>query len=474
MIRFSAVTFLSHPIPRRIGWTLLAFWVGITLVFLVPRLGPENPAAPLVHQLESQSADPSTLTSLPETFRKEFLLDKALPMQYLHFLGCVGAGDLGYSAAQYPTPVSGLLLGKLWQSLFILIPSLVLGWILGNLLGAWTSLRSSSIRNPIFHIVGIVSAAPAFVYALILVDFIPHHSAFVIGGLLTFIIVCSQAFRMQNQVRDEISSPYIFYARSLGISEPRILLYLLQSGTRSRLKRFARDASSIWMSLLVCEIVLEQPGLGTLLMDALRQYDFPLLQGIAIIMLGILLIGSLLVECLLPEPPADTMQPTPHRIQHRTWIFGLVLLIPLLIALWMVNSPTTLFLSPLLSTALGGTVIATLLGFLASLTPAPFKKLLRSLLSLPTLLLLTLFLVGFPAPSSVALAIALGIASMPWALPALIHDSPSWVRVFLALAVHTLLLTLALCILRLGADQCNLVGPGLLPLLIALHLLRIP
>ena len=141
---------LRHMIARA-GWYLLTFLVAVTINFVLPRLGDASPVGVLMARA-SMNLDSATARQQEEAYLAEFGLvhvdDKgqlvrdaagkpvptSLGAQFARYLSLSLRGDLGTSILQYPRRVSEIIRLALPWTLCLQLPTIVIGWIVGNLL----------------------------------------------------------------------------------------------------------------------------------------------------------------------------------------------------------------------------------------------------------------------------------------------------------------------------------------------------
>jgi len=133
---------LAKYIGRKLAWTLVVLVVALMLNFLLPRLIPGNPVDAIVGQIAAGGGTGGEqLQKIHEHFMQEFGLDKPLWQQFLIYVGNVLHGDFGTSFGQYPASVSHLIGQALPWSLAIQLPAIIVGWVLGNILGALAAFK---------------------------------------------------------------------------------------------------------------------------------------------------------------------------------------------------------------------------------------------------------------------------------------------------------------------------------------------
>ena len=135
---------LARYIGRKVAWTLVVFVVALLLNFLLlassraTRSTPSSASLPRVGAPEVNSCSRST-----SKYMEEFGLDEPLWQQFFIYVGNVFQGNLGTSFAQYPASVNTLIAQALPWSIAIMLPAIIVGWIVGNLLERWPRSRAA-------------------------------------------------------------------------------------------------------------------------------------------------------------------------------------------------------------------------------------------------------------------------------------------------------------------------------------------
>jgi len=125
-----------YLIPRLIQYVLVTV-LGITVVFIIPRLLPGDPVEKMVATMQSRSANvnPAATEKMINTLREMYGLNEGLGQQYIGFWRRLFTGDFGPSFFIFPTPVMQLINQALPWTAGLLLVTTLLGWILGNILG---------------------------------------------------------------------------------------------------------------------------------------------------------------------------------------------------------------------------------------------------------------------------------------------------------------------------------------------------
>ena len=152
----------NYPMLRhvtgRAGWYFFTFLMAVTINFFLPRLGDANPVD-LIMARAAGDIDQKTAQEQEEVYLKQFGLVEvdaagaivrhsdgspvrtSLWSQFVHYVGLSLSGDLGTSILQYPRRVSDILRDALPWTIALQLPTIVLGWVIGNLLGALAAYR---------------------------------------------------------------------------------------------------------------------------------------------------------------------------------------------------------------------------------------------------------------------------------------------------------------------------------------------
>ncbi|MGB4430720.1 MAG: ABC transporter permease, partial [Limnochordia bacterium] len=160
----------KYYIPRLIQYFTVVF-IGVTLVFVIPRLLPSNPVE---HQLsrmmaQGQYLDPAAIEEIRETLQQLYGLEGGAFQQYVSYFKRLLTGDLGPSFTQFPTPVMTLIRQSLPWTVGLLLASLSISWIIGTILGGIrVSFPRSRLAKLIELVIMGVRPIPYYIVALVL------------------------------------------------------------------------------------------------------------------------------------------------------------------------------------------------------------------------------------------------------------------------------------------------------------------
>jgi peptide/nickel transport system permease protein len=329
---------------RKAAFYMLAYFIAVSLVWLIPRLMPGDPIINLVNSILSASGMGGTAGggaggtagqwSVSEEVAQKlytfwivkFGLDKPLLEQYFLHLKNSISFDFGVSIQYYPLSVLGVINLALPWSLLLLLPASIIGWILGCVLGAYTAYKRGVLDRVVYPIFLTLSRAPLFWFALILIYiFIYQFRIFPPGGAYSFFVKPSltlefildylrhytlpfitvllpilggQAIGMRAMTIYEINSDYLNYSEMLGIKEGKLLRYAFRNAILVQTTGLPLQVANAFSGQLVMEVVFGYPGIGFYLYDAIINMDYTLIQGCFTVIILVVLIGNFLIDIL--------------------------------------------------------------------------------------------------------------------------------------------------------------------------------
>jgi peptide/nickel transport system permease protein len=338
----------EHPTLRhvlgRAGWYFLTFLVAVTLNFVLPRLGDANPVDVVMSKV-SGSLDAKTAQEKEESYLREFglvELDAAgkikrgpngkpikasIVSQFANYVGMTLRGDFGTSIHQYPKKVGEIISTALPWTIALQLPTIVFGWILGNILGALAAYKRGIFDRGFYPLALLASAVPAFCFGILLVyvlairnewfppaggysegmtqaftwEFIRSASYYyVLPFLAIFIpILGGQAIGMRSMCIYELGTDYVKYAKLLGIKESKILYYMFRNAMLPQLTGLALALGAMVGGSLIAEIVFSYPGLGLTILTAIQGNDYSVITGTTLLLTVCVLIANFTVDVLI-------------------------------------------------------------------------------------------------------------------------------------------------------------------------------
>ncbi len=300
-------------IAKRLAFLVLVIWAASTIVFFVPRLSPRNAIRERFAELaRSGGFSPADIETLVANMNQQFGLDRPLLDQYFNYLGNIIRMDFGYSLNRYPSTVTDIISQALPWTFFLLLVTTILSFIIGNLLGALSAWPRAprwvrSIATPFVLLTGV----PPVIMGILLLFFIgfrlkllPLGGSYSIGTVPNW----SWAFAMdilRHQILPALSlilgsvggwvlsmrgmgvtiqgEDYVNFAEHKGLTGGRIFRdYYLRNTLLPQVTGLALALGTVVTSAIIVEGLFGLPGLGTVLNNAIRANDFPVIYGIVL------------------------------------------------------------------------------------------------------------------------------------------------------------------------------------------------
>jgi peptide/nickel transport system permease protein len=308
-------------LSRRILFYALTALAAITVDFMIPRMMPGNPVGAILARLQSQVTT-GTIKSLEAQFGLN--TKEGLWGQYVHYLNNVIHGNLGISTGYYPSTVTSVIKGALPWTLGLVGVATVISFVLGTLLGIVVAWRRGSWLDNALPAMTFFQAAPYFFIAFLALDlfstrlgWFPSGQAYSLGTFPAWnlayagdvldhavlpaltIVVCSAAgwiVGMRNVMVTTMDEDYVLVAQAKGLPKRRVVGYAARNAILPSVSGFSLAIGFVVSGALLTEIVFSYPGLGWILLQAVNNRDYPLLQGIFLIITFAVLAANLIAD----------------------------------------------------------------------------------------------------------------------------------------------------------------------------------
>jgi peptide/nickel transport system permease protein len=311
---------------KKSGWFAITFVFAFVLNFFLPRMMPGDPVAAIVARQAQGMSNSTGIQAIYQQYTELFGTDKPMLEQFFIYVKNVLRGDFGFSFSQYPRTVASVLAASIWWTLFLQLPAIIVGWTLGNILGALAAYRRGGYDKALMPASIFASNLPAFGMAIILLvvfairlkwfptsggygfDLIPSFTPGFIGSVahhyvlpfmsIVLVAIGGYAIGMRSMSIYELNADYVKYARFMGIGDRKISAYVFRNGMLPQVTGLALALGTMVGGALVAEIVFSYPGLGTTLLNGVLGQDYPLISGSTLIITMMVLVTTFVIEIL--------------------------------------------------------------------------------------------------------------------------------------------------------------------------------
>ena len=311
---------------KKIFWFVVTFIAAVILNFILPRLMPGDPVNSIVGKNISPGATQEQVQEQIVYYKHQFGLDKNIFGQFWDFVKNAFNGTFGVSYSQYPKTVSEIIGTGIGWTVALQIPAILVGWLLGNLLGALAAYRRKFYDKALMPLTLFFSAIPAFGAAVILLvlfhsvlGWAPPNGAYDPGMIPSFswkfissvishyqlpfwsivlISIGGQAVGMRSMSIYELNADYVKYARFLGIKDRKIVRYVFRNAMLPQVTGLAMSIGTSVGGALVAETIFSYPGLGMSMYAAINSSDYPVISACTLIITIMVLIASFLLDII--------------------------------------------------------------------------------------------------------------------------------------------------------------------------------
>ena len=307
---------------RRSAFYLFTAWAALTINFLLPRMMKGDPVS--AYLLKNQGKiSPDAIASLRTLFGLDS--NKSMAEQYVDYWRLLFSGDLGRSFSKGLAPVTEVIASALPWTIGLVGLATVISFLLGTAFGAFIGWRRGSKADFVVPVATFFSTVPYFWMGLIAIAVlstmlgwfpashaygkgtVPNLSLDFIGqvikhGALPAITIVLASLGgwilgMRNMMLTVLDEDYVTVAQAKGLSSRRVLWnYAARNALLPQLSSFALSLGFIVSGTLVMELVFSYPGVGKLLLDATNAKDYPLMQGLFLVITLTVLIANVVAD----------------------------------------------------------------------------------------------------------------------------------------------------------------------------------
>ena len=292
------------------------------ITFILMRLSPGN-------YLDTLKLDPQISQETIAHYEKLYQLDKPLLQQYFHWIKSILQFDFGYSF-HYNVPVAKVIGARIGNTFILSLASFLFTWTIAIPLGIWAALnRNRWIDRSIQLISYVFLSLPTFFLAMIFLYWASQSGILPLGGmyspnfddlnmiekffdLIKHLIIPTIALSvgsvaalqriMRGNMLEVLGQQYILSARAKGLPENKVIYHhALRNAINPLITLLGYEFSGLLSGAALIEIICSWPGLGSLMLTAVRSKDIYLVMA-SMLMGGILFIlGNLFADILLAK-----------------------------------------------------------------------------------------------------------------------------------------------------------------------------
>ncbi|MGH2825478.1 MAG: ABC transporter permease [Actinomycetota bacterium] len=303
---------MGKYLARRVGASLIVLFVATLIVFAGIRALPGGPELALA----GEERDPASLAAI----RERYGLDDPLPVQYWNWITLALQGDLGESV-RTGLEVSEIVVTRLPVTLELTLLSILVALFLGIPTGIMAAVKQGRLSDYVGSGVALFGlSVPNFWLGLMLIlvfaiylpllpasGYEPFFSnpvenlrhmvmpAFVLGSGLAAVVMR----QMRSAMLESLSEDYVRTARSKGLSERSVIgVHALRNSLITVTTIVGLQLGVLISGAVVTEQIFVIPGFGKLIVEAVFQRDFPVIQGVILVTTAGYIIANLLVDLL--------------------------------------------------------------------------------------------------------------------------------------------------------------------------------
>ena len=307
-------------LARRMGASLPLLFFLPFLTFLLMHLVPGN-------FFDALRLNPQISTETIDRYEAMYHLNEPVLVQYLYWLKNILHLDFGYSFS-YQQPVLNLLASRFWNTFLLTGTSFLLAWILAVVLGLFAGVRPGRPEDRVLR--GLAYAGlsiPGFLLCILLMAVVLRWGGLPLGGIhnplyadmnsferfldvlrhmavpvivLTFSTFAYLFRYMRAQTLEVSGRDFVFYLRAQRVPESRIVYrHIARNAMNPMVSLFGLELPALFSGSALIEILTGWPGLGSMMLQAVRSQDLFLVLGNMLILSVLLVAGNLFADLLL-------------------------------------------------------------------------------------------------------------------------------------------------------------------------------
>jgi peptide/nickel transport system permease protein len=297
-------------IGRRLVQLLPTLFLVSVLIFLLQQLLPGDPATVMA----GEENDPEVIAQI----RRQYRLDQPIPIQYLYWIRGVFVGDLGESM-RLKVPVFDLIAQKLPVTLQLACMAMVIALVIGVSAGVVSAVKKDTVWDYAVNVVALWGiSTPNFWLGIMMIYFFavtlgwlpasgyvsPFEDwrqslattimpAFVLGNSIAGVIMR----HTRSAMLQALQSDYVRTARAKGLSERTVVLkHAMRNALTPVITLGALEFGTLLSGAVLTEQIFTIPGFGKLIVDAVFNRDYAVVQGVVLVTATTYIVLNLLAD----------------------------------------------------------------------------------------------------------------------------------------------------------------------------------
>lgn len=284
---------------------VLVLLVVSVLIFAMIRITPSDPIA-------SMTTGKNVSEQTRQELRERYHLDKSPVEQYIIWITGAVRGDLGESF-QYKQSVNSLIRNRIDITLTLVILSGILAILIAIPIGVISAVKMNTVLDKALSVITLLFvASPVFLTAIVLMlvfslnlRLFPSIGAgslkhFVLPSIALALNMVALTSRItRTTMIEQLNSDYIRTATAKGIFRRRVVVsYALKNSLIPIITVTSVQIGTMLIGAVLVETVFAMGGLGDLLINAVNSADYPLVQGVTLLLVLVFMLINLLVDVL--------------------------------------------------------------------------------------------------------------------------------------------------------------------------------
>ena len=308
---------LGRYVIKRILFAIPVFFAITFLVYLLISLAPTNYADVVTAGQQMTEAEYQAVL-------EQYDLDKPIPVRYVKWLRNFVKGNWGESYNMH-TPVLGVIKQRIGPSILLSVTGMILGVIIGIPLGIMAGYKPNSGWDHVSSgICAVSSALPVFFLGLLLMyvfcvklpwpklptyGMYTDNNVHTLPDLLRHLILPATMIALQsvtsyikqtrNALLEVVNEEYIKTARSKGISERSVVVrHAFRNALSPVITSVALSIPHMVAGSVVTEQIFSWPGMGSLMINAIVNHDYPVIMGVTVLIAIAVLAAGIIADIL--------------------------------------------------------------------------------------------------------------------------------------------------------------------------------